>query len=244
MVMVSHVGKEIQVASRPFAPGPDKKLQFLKQGYKIKGAGDKIHFSTNHLWYITAARPLINQNTKKEEYPKDSNSDNFESDLLIITVLQLRSKTGPSGYSVDLVVSQTEGVQPTLSEFHFLRTNQRYGMSGNDRSYSLDLYPSVTITRPTIRGLIDKDPRLCRAINITSELSQMHMYHTRYGDLLCSPKELYEDLTKQGYKMEELLDTRGWWCPNNDKHPVPFLSTMDLLRMRKGLYKPYWLKKK
>jgi hypothetical protein len=38
-----------------------------------------------------------------------------------------------------------------------------------------------------------------------------------------------------------LLNTRGWWTLDNDKQEVPFLSTLDLLRMRKGLYHPYWL---
>lgn len=38
-----------------------------------------------------------------------------------------------------------------------------------------------------------------------------------------------------------LLTTRGSYRLNNEYHPVPFLSSLDLLKMRKGLYFPYWM---
>ena len=69
----------------------------------------------------------------------------------------------------------------------------------------------------------------------------MHLHMRYLDDLLCTPLELYEDLKKLGYDWDQLLNTRGWWTVNNDKHPVPFLSTYDLLMMRKEKYKPYWL---
>ena len=52
------------------------------------------------------------------------------------------------------------------------------------------------------------------------------------------------DIKALGYDWKELLATRSWYTFFNEKHPVPFLSTMDLLRMRAGLYHPYWMKKK
>ena len=60
---------------------------------------------------------------------------------------------------------------------------------------------------------------------------------------MCSPKELYEDIKKLGYDWNVLLNTRGYWTIDQYTNPVPYLSTVDLLRMRKGLYEPYWLKK-
>jgi hypothetical protein len=79
-------------------------------------------------------------------------------------------------------------------------------------------------------------------MNITAELAQMHHYwrYLKDEDILCTPQQLFEDLIKLGWDWDVLLSTRGWWTVNNDQHPVPFLSTMDLLRMRKGLYSPYW----
>ena len=59
---------------------------------------------------------------------------------------------------------------------------------------------------------------------------------------MCTPKELYEDIKKLGYDWNVLLDTRGYWTIDQYTNKVPFLSTVDLLKMRKGLYTPYFLK--
>jgi hypothetical protein len=58
--------------------------------------------------------------------------------------------------------------------------------------------------------------------------------------LWCDAKTLYEDLKAQGHDWDKLLQTRGHWTFDQYTNPVPFLSTMDLLYMRKGLYTPYW----
>jgi hypothetical protein len=198
----------------------------------------------SNCWHAYNAAPLINQGTKAPEYPSDKDdSVSGDTDLNLVKLRQLRSKSGPSGYELEIIVSQSEGVLPELTEFHFIKDNDRFGITGTLQHYNLDLYPECKLQRTTVRGKIDSDPRLCRALNITAELLQMHMFwrHLEEG-ILCTPKELYDDLVKLGYDMNTLLDTRGWWTMENEKHPVPFLSTMDLLRMRKGLYTPYWMK--
>lgn len=190
--------------------------------------------------------PFLNQGTKTSEYPRDS-EDNLagDTDLNIVSLRQLRSKSGPTGYVIEILVSQSEGVLAELSEFHYIKSNERFGMNGTMQHYSLDLYPECKLQRTTVRSKIDNDPKLCRALNITSEMLQMKQFwQGLVDDVMCTPKELYDDLKALGYDWEVLLATRGWWTINNDKHPVPFLSTMDLLRMRKGLYKPYWMKDK
>ena len=63
----------------------------------------------------------------------------------------------------------------------------------------------------------------------------------KYVDLWCTPQELYKDIKEQGYDWDQLLSTRGYWMFDNDKQATPYLSTLDLLRMRKKLYKPHWL---
>ena len=95
----------------------------------------------------------------------------------------------------------------------------------------------------TVRSKINNDPLLRRAINITAELLQLEIYSNdiKQQGLLCSPKELYEDIKKLGYDWNVLLNTRGYWTIDQYDNPVPFLSTVDLLKMRAGTYKPYWL---
>ena len=244
-LLTAHVGKEIQMASGPMPAPPTKKLQFLKNGDKLKGVTDQFFFLMSNCWHSYNAMPFINQGTKASEYPKDSD-DNLsgDTDLNIVSLRQLRSKSGPTGYVLELLISQSEGVLPELSEFHFIKSNDRFGISGTLQHYFLDIYPECKLQRTTIRSKIDSDKKLCRALNITSEMLQMkHFWHTLADDVMCTPKELYEDLKAMGYDWDVLLATRGWWTINNDKHPIPFLSTMDLLRMRKGLYKPYWMSK-
>lgn len=241
-IMTAHVGKQHQLD--PYAP-PDRKLAFLKNN-SFKNVPEKFSFLTNNLWYVFQTQVLSNRGTKAPEYPRDSN-DNLpgDTDLQSITVQNLRGKSGPTGLPFEIVLSQRDGVLVGLTEFHYLKSFDRFGISGNDRNYALDLLPEVSLSRTTVRGKIDADERLQRALTITSELCQMrHLWEDEDG-LFCTPKELYEDIKKLGYDWDELLGkTRGHWVfeedePLEEKH---FLSTMDLLRIRKGLYHPFWMK--
>jgi hypothetical protein len=242
--LTAHVGKEIVMASGPMPAPPVKKLQFLKNGDKLKGVTDDFFFLTSNCWHAHSATPLINQGTKAPEYPRHPEDNKAgDTDLNIVKLIQLRSKSGPTGYTIEVIVSQEEGVLPELTEFHFIKENGRWGISGTLQHYSLDLYPDKKVQRTTVRSVIDSDSKFRRALNITSELLQMKQYwHNMPEGLLCTPKELYDDLTSKGYDWNVLLETRGWWTLENDKHPIPFLSTMDLLNMRAGKYKPYWMK--
>lgn len=244
-LVTGQYGSGIQMAAGPYAPPPEKKMQYMKPGEKIKGVPDKFFFLMSNCWHAVSATALINQSTKAAEYPKDSseNQMNGDQDLNIVTIKQLRSKSGPSGISLDIIVSQIEGVLPTLTEFHFIKSENRFGLEGSNLNYSLTLYPGVNLSRTTVRGKIDSDEKLRRAINITSELCQMQQYYRHNPDVLCTPKELYEGVKNNGYDWDFILDhTRGWWTFDNDKHPTKFfLSTMDLCLMRLGKYHPYWL---
>lgn len=243
MFITAHIGKNIPMDPRA---APIKKLQFLKNNDTLKGVTDDFTFLTTTCWQCQNATPFFNDGTRGPEYPRDS-EDNMkgDTDLFLVTLVQLRSKTGPSGLIMQILVSQQEGVLPSLSEFHYIKTNDRFGLGGNVQNYFLDLLPDVKLSRTTVRGKIDSNAQLRRAMNITSEMCQMkYLWHDLPEDLLCTPKELRDDLIKLGYDWEkELLNTRGWWTANNDspEHDLPYLSTMDLLKMRKGLYKPFWM---
>lgn len=244
MLLTAHIGKDIAMASGPMPAPPVKKLQHLKNGDKLKGTTDKFTFLMSNCWHAYNAAPLINQGTKGPEYPRNPDDNNpGDMDLNIVSLRQLRGKSGPSGTVIEVVVSQSEGVLPELTEFHYIKGNDRFGISGTLQHYSLDLYPDCKLSRTTIRSKIDSDARLRRALNITAELCQMHnLWHHLDDGILCTPKAMFESLKEQGYDWNILLDTRGYWCLDNDKQPVPFLSTMDLCRMVKKEYRPYWLK--
>ncbi len=245
-LITAHVGKDIPIDPRA---APVKKLQYLKNNDVLKGVTTDFTFLTTNCWQCQNAAPLYNDTTKGPEYPRDS-EDNMkgDTDLVIVTLTQLRSKVGPSGLIMQIIVSQQEGVLPGLTEFHYIKTNDRYGLEGSLQNYSLSLLPDVNLSRTTVRSKLEDNPMLRRAMTITSEMCQMkYLWHDLPEGLLCTPKELYEGLKAKGYDWNMLLGgTRGWWTYNNDKQPVPFLSTMDLLRMNlkedhKDYYFPYWL---
>lgn len=243
LLMTAHLGKESTMQNAgPAGQVPIVKNIHLKNGDKIKGVTDKFMFITNNCWHCFNAKPLINDGTKGPEYPRDSEDNlKLDTDLMLVQVRQLRGKSGPSGMPLQLIVSQSEGVLPALTEFHHIKEYDRFGLEGSNINYSLVLYPDCKLGRTTVRGKIEEDAKLRRALNITSELCQIsYLWHDVEDGLMCTPKELYEALKARGYDWDTLLQTRGWWSPRED-HPVPFLSTMDLLKMRIGQYHPYWM---
>lgn len=240
VLYTSAMGREIQLD--PYAPTP-KKLQYLKNGLAFKHVPGNVTQLSNNLWMITAAVPEQTRD-KTVLYPRDA-SDNAEgdTDLQRVMLMNLRGKGGPSGLPFELIISQKQGLIPFLSEFHYLKTHGRYGLSGNDREYHLDLFPDVTLSRTTIRKLGEDNPLLRRAMTITSEMLQIKLLYPEYKDILVKPKALLEGLKAKKYDWPTLLASRGYWVfEEASKDQPPFLSTLDLLRMNAGLYRPYWLK--
>ena len=241
MLMTAHIGSEFNMDPRNPAP---KKLQYLKGGVKLKGVPEKFTFSMNNCWQCYNAAPLRNESTKAPEYPRDSDDDlKGDTDLSEVTVTQLRSKSGPTGMSMKMIVSQHDGVLPSLTEFHNIKTSERFGIEGSLQNYFLSLMPDVKLSRTTVRRKLDENAALRRAVNISSEMCQMtQLWHHLDDGTLCTPKELYDDLKAMGYDWDILLNTREWWCLLDDEeNQLPFLSTMDLLLMRQGKYHPFWL---
>jgi hypothetical protein len=245
MIATAHVGEEHQMD--PYAITP-KKLLFLKGNAKFKRVPNQFNFLPNDVYYIFTMKVLKNASSKGPEFPTKRGGDFEHSpELQQVEVYNTRGKSGPTGFSFSLIMSQSEGLLPSISEFVFLRKNKKYGLGGNDQNYYLELMPDEKLSRTTVRDKIDESHRLQRAMHITSEMCYMDQVGIGFDrELLCTPKELYEDIKKLGYDWAVLLDTRDYWLPTEwDVDGVrPYLSTMDLLRMRKGLYTPYWLPKK
>ena len=241
LLMVAQIGDKFEMD--PHNPKPNK-LAHLKGEIKIKGVPEKFTFLMNNCWHCYGSSPLVNQSTKAPEYPRSPADDLAgDTDLTVIRVRQLRSKSGPSGMAMEIVVSQQEGILPSLTEFHYLKSNNRFGLEGNDRNYQLALCPEINLSRTTVRSKIDSHPELRRGLNIVAELCQItDLWHHIDETLMCKPKELYDDLKALGYDWNVLLKTRGWWALEGTYEEIPFLSTMDLLMMRKGRYIPYWMK--
>lgn len=249
VILSAHVGDEHQLD--PYSP-PAKKLSFLKGKNKLKRVPENFTLLTNNLWFCFSANVLTNQTTKAPEFPRNSSDDmKGDTDLMKVTIQNLRAKSGPTGLPIDIIVSQREGVHVGLTEFWYLKENKPkgcvgFGIGGHDRSYYLELVPDVNMQRTTVRSKIDENPQVQRALEITSEICQMeNLWHHMDRDLLLDPKDLYTTLKEKGYDWDLLLNTRGYWMLEEDirKDTLPFLSTMDILKMAKGIYHPWWYDK-
>lgn len=241
LLMSAHLGDSIPMQTGPYAPQPTKKLQHMKMGDKIKGVTEKFFFLPNTVWQTTSSSLLNNQSTKGPEYPKTrKDTDEGSHDLNIVTVKQLRNKSGPSGITLDVIISQTEGVLPSLSEFHYIKENDRFGLEGNNVIYNLILYPDVKVGRTTVREVIDTDPNFRRALKITADLLQIKQIYKTFGLKIPDLHDLYDKLNKK-YGWKTILETRDYWTFNHYEHKIPFLSTLDILEMYYELYHPYFL---
>ncbi len=243
LMATAHVGDELKLD--PYAPAKQQ-LAFLKKGLKFKNVPEKFTFLSSNTWYIADASPLVNQSTKAAEYPLDGfNNMTGDTDLQELTLINVRSKSGPTGHILTLVVSQTEGLLPHLSEFHYLKKRKdKFGLLGPEginKSYRVALYPEVLLQRTKLRGMIDEDAKLQRALEITTEMCQIYDHWPDFpSSHKVDPEDLYKKLSDMGYDWDILLSTRGYWTFDHYKHPVNPLSTMDLINMYHGIYIPFW----
>ena len=252
LVMTAHVGKETKLDK--FTKS-GRTLPFMPAGLVFKRVTENFSFLTNLTYYCHSPEPMQHDD-KTCLYPISAkHTYQNDVDLQKITVIPWRAKSGATGHDFELIFSQRQGLMVGITELeHLLRKKNRsvgkynykmgYGISGSNRAkFSLELLPSENLTRTNVRGKINANYKLRRALSITAEMQQI--MSTWYLDekYVCSPIELHDELVRKGYDWDILLETRGYWIFNDSLSDRNFLSTMDLLKMRVGEYTPYWYEK-
>lgn len=240
----AHIGKSgPEMGAGPGTPPPRKQLQGMPQGEVIKGVTNDFFYLMQNCWLFHSCRPYLNKTTKAPEFPYEPGDEvSGDNDLQIVTLRQLRGKAGGTHYSIEIVVSQRDGVLASLSDFNLIRDENYFGLIGGDKNYHCALYPDVKLSRTTIRKKLREDPKLERAIEIVSQMKQIEQYHPNLKGLMLSPEELYSKITEAGYDWNFILnETRSWHTFDDERAPGWPLSTVDLNRMAQGLYHPYWL---
>ena len=241
--ITAHVGSEINMASGPYAPQPTKSLQHMKSGQKLKGVADKLYFLSTHMYYIQNVSLLINATTKMPEFPLKGVTDNT-TDLNLMKIKPIRNKTGPSGHIIEVIVSQTDGILPDLSNFYRVKVN-KLGLVGSVQNYALALCPDIKLSRTTVRTKLDESPKLRRAASIQSELIQMETFMKQYRGLFMLPVTLYEKIIELGYDWEFILEkTTNVYTPYINSLDLKYLSTLDILEIANEKKELKWLKKK
>lgn len=241
--LTAHVGKEFDLD--PYAAKAPK-LALAKRGIKSLGTSTTYQYINNFILEIWDAKilahPTKGNGVLYPLVPVDKIGDGV--DLFEISTRVSRSKSGQSGGFLDFVVSQRDGLLPHLSLYHMLREScDAFGFIGNLQNFSLAILPDVKLSRSVIRGKIDENSDLQRALEITFDLYIINtLYSSDYDHLKCTAEQLYTDLLAMGYDWKILLNTRNYWVFVEDEETeLPYLSTMDLLRMRSSEYHPYFL---
>ena len=243
-ILTAHVGEKISIESGPsMYIKPSKQLQYLKGGDEIEGGTKDFKQAPNLMFQAHTAKPLTIKNNKGvvPEYPIHEND--ASTDLNIVTLTVLRNKSGHSGISIPVIVSQSEGVKPWLSAFRYLVEVGKFGISGNNISYYLDLIPDIKLQRTTVRKKIDENPKLRRALEFTSDMFQLIMTRSEYKDskYIIHPEKLYNKIKDMGYDWDILLSTREYTLIDNyNPEYTKYLSTPDLLDMYLEEYHPWW----
>ena len=230
------------ISAGPMSGPKPKKMNTLRQGEKIRGVPDSFLYLPQHVWLVDGSSVLKDD----DFYPLENDAMTSENmDLYRCPMKMLRSKTGMSGFSLDIIVSQKRGVDPSMTEFYNVAKNfKRFGMEGAGQYFTFDLLPDTEkLQRTTIRKNMHRNPQLRRAVNLTSEICQIGEYYPSEKSRIPSLKDLREKLIADGYDWNTLMNTRGWWTFQNDVQAVPFLSSMDLINMFHNEYEPFWLEK-
>lgn len=241
--LTAQIGQKVSMDTMAdkYSP-PPKSSTYINQNTKVKSVSDKFFFLPLTSLIVKKSSPLVNQATKTVEFPMSSENE-LSTDLHVLDVVPYRNKSGVSGQILKVVVSQKDGVLPALTDFYNCKEN-KFGIEGSNTSYNFIIYPDVKMGRTTVRRKLDDDRRLARAAEITHNLLQTkYMRYVIDNDLYCEPDVLYKDIKDLGYNWETLLDTRGWYAPDNyAEYLLPYLSIVDLLYIRKGKV-PFWYDK-
>lgn len=240
MFSSAHMGDNISLDPR--SP-PEKKNLFMKQNHKLKNVPEKYYYYTTTMFFVNGATPLVNGD-KVPLYPANSNDkEKRDSKDIKLEIIVLRNKFGQSGVFIPLIANQNMGIDWHLSAYDYCR-NFKWGFTGNDQNYVLDLLPDVKLNRSVAKTKLAENAELRRAIDITCEMHLLFRYKFDSIDpkYRCTPAELYEGIKELGYDWSVLLSKRGYYTLNHYEHPIDPLCTYDLLRMRVGDYIPYWMK--
>lgn len=239
VLATGQVGAQYQLD--PYRPNV-RTLRFMNDNVKIKRVPEITSFVTGNCYIITKMSPMMTKGAP--EFPYDRNDENEGTDLIELRFTNMRGKFGPSDIPHAIIFSQRDGWLPYMSNYIYLKDNDRYGFVGNNTTYHFALYPEVKVQRTTLRQLFRSDWRLQRTVLF---LVEMHWMNTRWDEeklpekYRCTPTELYDDIKALGYDWSILLNTRFWHSTIKDgEEMIPYLSTMDLLMMRTGDYHPYW----
>jgi len=222
---------DTQIQMDPYSSMPKDTL-FSKGNYKVKGCGSEIKFLASI--YAKCQASVLQDSNKLALY---SDNTTQPRDIHEVGVMLERCKTANAGEITPFVVSQSEGLLNTITNYHYLRLHGYFGLAGNKQKQQCELYPELTISRNTIRDLTKSNPQLRRALELTAQLCFIKNNWSTKGlsfDISINPKILFDKLMSDKNKtlVSDILNTRGYWTYN--KTEIPYMSLFKVLDLAKA----------
>lgn len=232
-LLSAHVGNKFELDK--YAPTP-KDVPNMKSTDKLKEVGSDFNFVISNSSEMR--KVVVLQDDSKEEalYPTIGSTN---TELYEVNSVLLSCKNAASNTVLTNIVSQKQGILSDLSNYHYIRTNEYFGLIGNKVTHKPAM-TDVSVGRTKIREKLN-DPEVCRAIQILSEMCYIQNNWSTVGssiDFMMKPEVLVEKLLgSDSATIKDILQSRGYWT--YDKNNLqPYMSTYDVLAIAQGKYKP------
>ena len=213
-----------------YQPNP-KQTIFAKQDWKLKSCGSNLKFLATI--YGTVSASVLLDSTKKEPLYGDEHNQMFRAQSGVDFLLE-RCKGNAAGTCFTFVASQYEGLLNALTNYHYLRINDFFGLQGSKQKQQSYWQPDLSLTRNTFRELSDSSPELRRAIALTAELLfiQKNWYLAGTNEIFhFPPQKLFDALLSDRNKelKQEILQSRGYWTYQGTDQP--YMSLIKVLQL-------------
>lgn len=223
LIVTGHFDKILQMDM--YNPTP-KDTTFSPKDWKTKGCGSKLKFLASI--YARTFAALLQDSNKEPMYACGTGP---MKDVLEIDLTIERCKTSNAGETLPFVGTQTLGLLNTVSNYHYLRLHNYFGLLGSKQKQQPWILPDTTISRNTIRELSDSNYQLRRALEITAQYCYIkNNWDTREYPVTFDkdPQQLFDVLNSDKNKnlISDILNTRGYWTYCECEHPY-----MDLFQI-------------
>lgn len=214
----------------PYSPTP-KETIVGKQSWKLKRCGSNLKFLAS-IYAITNASLLVDSN--KEPLYDDGSS--ASKDIFQVDVTLERCKTSCSGTTTPFVASQTKGFLNAVTNYHYLRLNNYFGLNGNKQKQQPFLMPDTTISRNTVRQIAGSSPQVRRALELAAQYCFIkNNWNTKdlHVDFNMEPAKVFDLLNSDKKKtlVQDILNTRGYWTYGACE--IPYMSVIRMLELVK-----------
>jgi len=224
VICTAHTGTNIAMDS--FAP-PSKQLQYMKQADKLKGVGSKFTFLTANMMQVTSKFCVDAQ--KQALYPRGKT---MAQDLHEVTIMSQRAKLAPSGISIPYIISQSSGLLSAATHLNYLRVNGYVGLNGGPSKpkHATSWLPDVNFSRKSFREQTQSDYKLARSLELLAQYRYIQLNWNQDKipiNITRTPEEIFDLLQKNTLKMDDVLNSTGYW--NYKPTERPYLSLLDVL---------------